>query len=341
MPLQINRIINRTKIGFMKKHLVLITATILFSLALTAFAKEGMIYLATALMATIVIIALRNPGPRMMQFTKWAKANPRKTQVWITLLLLFLLSLGMVVGYDLMQLGYKFSDASAGVFSLVMIIGFFSVPMFPRKNTFTLPFILNRYRVLYTVILIAAYALAVITGNRIEDKYPSSFLANVLESIDQKIFEPGNSNIEDEQFLSPDIGDAVIGSEAAVFAAFPSTGTSSTEPTLSNEEAKAKLKELKKAEKLEKKQKRMMKRMEKWRKAFAAGGSGASVVLIILLALGVCTGICLIIGGFSGGGAWAVLLGAVVTAACIYGIVKVSKKRREDRERILKEEAKQ
>ena len=327
----------------MKKHLVLITATIVFSLALTAFTTEGIIYLATALMATIVIIALRNSGPRMMQFTRWAKANPKKTQVWITVGLVFLLSLGLVIGYDLMQLGYKFSDATALVFSLVMITGFFSVPLFSKKNAITLPFTLNRYRLVYTAILIAAYALAVITGNRIKDKYPDSILANALASIDQKIFGAVDSNMEEEQFSMSDAANQVTGTEAAVFAAFPSTEINespSSEPTLSKKEAKAKLKELKKAEKLEKKQKRMMKRVEKWRKMFAAGGSGASVLLIILLALGVCTGICLIIAGFSGGGAWAAVLGVAVTTACIYGIVKVSKKRREQREKILKEESK-
>jgi hypothetical protein len=327
----------------MKKHLLLITATILISLALSAFTQEGMIYLASALMATVVIIALRNSGSRMMQFTRWAKANPRKTQLWITVLLVFLLALGMVVGYDLMQLGYKFGDTTAAVFSLVMIIGFFSVPLFSKKNTITLPFILNRYRVIYTIILIAAYALAVITGNRVQDKYPNSILVSALESIDQKIFGPVDSSTDEEQFLLSGAGNPATGSEAAVFAAFPSTeinGTSSGEPALSKKEAKAKLKELKKAEKLEKKQKRMTKRMEKWRKMFAAGGSGASVLLIILLVLGACTGVCLIIAGFSGGGAWAAVLGVAVTTACIYGIVKVSKKRRENREKILKEEGK-
>src|SRR4030095_4671749 len=176
MPLQSKQFINRTKIVFMRKHLVLITATIVFSLALTVFTKEGMIYLATALMATIVILALRNSGRRMMQFTRWSKANPRKTQAWITVLLVFLLSLGLVVGYDLMQLGYRFSDTSALVFSMIMVAGFFSVPLFPKKNIITLPFILTRYRFVYTGILIAAYALAVITGNRVQDKYPKSIL---------------------------------------------------------------------------------------------------------------------------------------------------------------------
>jgi len=326
----------------MKKHLVLISVTIVFSLALTVFTKEGMIYLASALMATIVIIALRNPGRRMMQFTRWAKANPRKTQVWITVVLVFLLSLGLAVGYDLMQLGYRFSDASALAFSLVMVVGFFSVPLFPKKNGITLPFVLNRYRLVYTCILIAAYALSVITGNRVQDKYPNSILTNVLASIDQKIFGP-IEGIDEEQSLLSDAGSVTAGNEGVVFAAFPSTELNespSGEPALSKKEAKAKLKELKKSEKLEKKQKRMMKRVEKWRKMFAAGGSGTSVLLIILLALGVCTGICLIVGGFSGGGAWAVVLGAAVTAACIYGIVKVSKKRREQREKILKEEGK-
>jgi hypothetical protein len=301
-----------------------------------------MIYLGSALMATIVIIALRNPGRRMMKFTRWSKANPRKTQVWITLVLVLLLSLGMVVGYDLMQLGYRFSDASGLVFSVIMIVGFFSVPLFAKTYT-VVPAVLNRQRLVYTTILIAAYALAVITGNRVQDKFPNSILTNVLASIDQKIFGPGDGIIIEEEGLLSSAGSATLQNDGLVFAAFPSTSSeksSSNEPALSKKDAKAKLKELKKAEKLEKKQKRMMKRVEKWRKMFAAGGSGGSVVLIILLALGVCTGICLIIAGFSGGGAWAAVLGAAVTAACIYGIVKISKKRREQREKILKEEGK-
>jgi len=327
----------------MKKHLVLITATILISVALNAFTQEGMIYLASALMAGIVIITLRNSGSGMMRLTKWAKANPRKTQIWITLLLVFLLSLGMIVGYDLMQLGYRFSDTTAAIFSLVMVAGFFSVPMFSKKNTITLPFTLIRYRLIYTCILIAAYASAVITGNRVPDKYPNSIVANVLASIDQEIFGPVGSSMDEEQFLMSDAGSATTQTEAVVLAAFPSSKLNespSSEPTLSKKEPKGKFKELRKTLKLEKKQKRMMKRVEKWRKAFAAGGSGGSVVVIILLVLLACTGVCLIVGGFSGGGAWAVILGVVVTFLAVYGIVKTSKKRRENREKILKEEGK-
>ena len=317
----------------MKKHLKLITTATLLSLALAAFSNEGMIYLATVLMAAAAIFALRKPRKGMMKVTRWAKANPRKTQILITVVLLFMLSLGVVVGYDLMQLGYKFSDATAVFFSMVMVIGFFSVPMFQKNDGITLPFVLNRHRIIYTTILVASYALAVITGNRVEDKFPDSIFANVLKSIDQRLFLQENI-LDDDQFLLSEAGSPVIKTEAAVFAAFTSTGfntSSSSEPTLSKKETKAKLKALKKAEKLEKKQKRMMKRAEKWRKIFAAGGSGGSVVAIIFLALALCTGICLIIAGFSGGGAWAAVLGVAVTAASIYGIVKISKKRKEER----------
>src|SRR5687767_8379702 len=105
----------------MKKHLVLITTTILAGLAITAFSKEGLIYLAAVLMATAVVIALRKfrPGIRI---TRWAKANPRKTQMLITVLQVIILSIGLVVGYDLKQLGYKFNDGAAVVFSLIMVI---------------------------------------------------------------------------------------------------------------------------------------------------------------------------------------------------------------------------
>ena len=55
----------------------------------------------------------------------------------------------------------------------------------------------------------------------------------------------------------------------------------------------------------------------------AALGAGA-VILIVLLVITTCAGICLMIGGFAGGGVGYGILGIFVAAASIFGIVKIS-----------------
>jgi predicted anti-sigma-YlaC factor YlaD len=311
----------------MKRNLILIPSVIFFLLALTVFKNEALIYLSAILMAIIIIIALRYLGPRGMKITRWAKANSRKAQVLITVLQVIILSIGLLVGYDLKELGYKFSDPTALVFDTLMVFGFLSVHFFPRKAIVALPVDLNKDRITYAGIMIAVYSITVIIGNRVEDKYPNSMLSDVLRSVDHKIFLQ-SSTPNDNQYSPIAANSPIVKNEAPVFSTFASLvenekGTNKS--SLSEKEAKAKLKAERKAER---QQKRMMRRIERLRGEVATGASAGTVLLIILLVLTTCAGACLIVGGFSGGGAGAVALGAVVMAGSIWGIVKLSKKKK-------------
>lgn len=318
----------------MQKNVVLTSTAILFTLALTALTNEGLIYVSATLMAFTVIVALRyfRPG---IKITRWAKANPRKAQMFITVLQMLILSFGLIVGYDLKQLGYTLSDTPGLVFASLMLIGFLSVRFFRKRDLVAIPVNLYRDRVAYTGIIVAAYAMTVIVGNRIEDKYPRSILADVLRTIDAKIFLQGVAIDEEQQ--SPIYADNLVAtSQAPPYSAFPSLigdEKVSNEFPVSKEEPKLSIKPGKKVEKLEKMQKRMKKRIEKWRKAFAEGATAGTVLLMILLILALCAGVCLIVAGFSGGGAVPVIFGVVVTGGAIWGIVELTKKKKANKQK--------
>src|SRR4030095_12172838 len=204
----------------MQKNVVLTSAVILFTLALATLTNEGLIYLSATFMAFTVIVDLRyfRPG---IKITRWAKANPRKAQMFITVLQVLILSLGLIVGYDLKQLGYTLSDTPGLVFASLMLTGFLSVRFFRKRDSIAIPVNLQRDRLAYTGIIIAAYAMTVIVGNRIEDKYPRSTLADVLRTIDAKIFLQGAA-IDEEQHSPIYADNLVAANQAPLYAAFPS-----------------------------------------------------------------------------------------------------------------------
>jgi len=261
-----------------------------------------------------------------MKMTRWGKANPGKAQVLITILQIALMMLGMIAGYNFYKLGYEFSNTTAFVFGTIMIACFLSVHFLPKRGTIAIPAEVNKHRIIFMGIALSSFVLMVITGNRVEDKYPNSFVAHSLKAIDQAIFHDNNVQYADLNVTSGQVNseghNQVLAVNSSTIVIAPNE---IIEPnSFSGKENHEKLKAEKKVKKLEKKKARMMKRLEKLRVAFAGGTTVGAVLLMILLICTLCAGVCLIIAGFSGS-AGLIPLGAVIAGGSIWGIIKISK----------------
>ena len=319
----------------MKKNIILPAIIVLIIIACTIFISDGLTYLITSLMALAILVTIQRNRSGVMKITRWAKANPLKAQVLITVLQIVIMALGLIAGYNFKKLGYELSDTSAFVFSTIIILGFLSVHFLPKRGTIAIPKEVNKDRLVYISIALSSFVMMVLTGNRIEDKFPNSSITHALAAIDQAIFpesstsydEPDNVGLEQ---INPDKYKLALTNETTpmvVFASFNLNENESITPpsTYSKKEAREKLKAEKKAKRLENKKARMMNRLEKYRLAFAGGLSAGAIILIILLIGTLCAGICLIIGGFSGGSAGLIPLGAVIAGGSIWGLIKIFK----------------
>jgi hypothetical protein len=258
---------------------------------------------------------------RLLKITRWAKANPFKAQLLITLIQVILLVVGVYTGYNLYKAGIILPRSIVFIFGTIMLTGFLFVPFLPKRKTIVIPALVTRDRLVYFSMALSFYILMVAIGNKLSDNYPGSAVTQVLESVDQAIF-PENITDEEYTYFETETTPAL-----AAFASMTVTENLSTIDPV--KDLKADKKAVKKAKKLERKKARMMKRVEK-RMAAAGLASFGSVVLIILLSITLCAGICLIIGGFSGSAAL-IPLGAVVTAGSIWGIIKVVQQNKKDK----------
>lgn len=313
----------------MKKNILLSALIILVIISCTVFISDGSTYLATSLMALVIMGIIRLNRSRVMKITRWGKANPRKAQVLITILQIALMMLGMIAGYNFYKLGYEFSDTTAFVFGTIMVACFLSVHFLPKRGTIAIPAEVNKHRIIFMGIALSSFVLMVITGNRVEDKYPNSFVSHSLKAIDQAIFHDNDiqyadlNDVTSRQVNSQDPNQVLAVTSSAIVIA-PAKNETLEPNSFSEKENREKLKAGKKVKKLEKKNARMMKRLEKLRKAFAAGTTVGTVLLMILLICTLCAGVCLIIAGFSGS-AGLIPLGAVIAGGSIWGIIKISK----------------
>lgn len=270
--------------------------------------------------------------------TRWSKANPRKAQLLITGLQIVLLPLGIIVGNNLKELGYEFSNTTSLVFGTIILLGFFYVPFLPQRKTIVLPSHLNRQRFAFMSIALSSFVMMILFGNSLQDKYPNSSITKAVKAIDQAIF-PDNSilNTDSYDIVSTPVRNEhynhTITGETSAYAVFASFTVSDNETILPPSDYKkdynASLKADKKAKKFEKKKARLIKLIKKHRLAFAGMSAGLAILLIILLSFPLCAGICLIV---SGGGAGSILGGIALIAASIFGIIKVAKATRKNKE---------
>ncbi|MGZ3852743.1 MAG: hypothetical protein ACXVBX_08135, partial [Flavisolibacter sp.] len=172
----------------MKRNLTLLSAATVLLGATTYFFTEGWIYMVAAFMALTIVMAIRQFPKLVTRFTRWAKEHPFEAQVLITILQVMILSIGLILGYNLKQLGYGFSQVPLFIFGILLSLGFAFVPLVQRKRIIALPVNLNRDRIAYMSIALSAFTIMVVTGNRVETTYPNSGLCRVLKSIDQSMF---------------------------------------------------------------------------------------------------------------------------------------------------------
>jgi len=301
----------------MKRNLTLISRAAILLAAATYFINEEWIYLVTIILAVIVMSVIRHFPKLVTRFTRWAKQNPFKTQVLITVLQLIILSVGLILGYNLKQLGYSFSRTPLFVFPILLSVGFAIVPFVQKKRIIALPVNLNRDRFAYMTIALSAFAIMVVTGNRVESTYPNSALSRALKSVDQSMFSA--ERYADDEQVATSTEDSFF--QESLFSSIAVNGASSIHP---GKELPSNNKMLKKAKRFEKrlaKQKeKIMKRIEALRKAVSGWATAGVVFLIILLIIAACAGICL---ALSGGGAGAVIGGIALLALAIWGIVKL------------------
>ena len=318
----------------MKKKLILPATIVLVIITCTIFMSDGLTYLIASLMALAIMGAIRRNRTRVMKYTRWAKANPIKAQVLIIVLQIVLIALGIFAGNNLKESGYKFSDTTAYVFSAIIIIGFFSIRFLPKRSMIAIPKEVNRNRLNYMGIALSSFVMMVLFGNRMGDIYPASPITHAVKAIDQAIFPDNSTLYAGINDAAPEPGYRknyrsafnVESSAKAVFASFSITGNETiTLPPDLKKEAKAKILTEKKIKKLEKKKARMMNHISKLRMLMTGGSVTVAVILIILLLIPLCAGICLMISGFSGAGAGTALLGVVLTAGSIFGIIMAVK----------------
>jgi len=315
----------------MSKKTILPAIIVSIIIACAIFISDGLTYLISSLMALAVIATVRNWSSGM-KITRWAKANLFKAQLLITVIQILLMIFGIIAGYNLNKVGYELSNTTAFVFSTIMITGFLSVHFLPKRSIIAIPVEVNKHRLIFVSIALSSFVLMVMTGNRIGEMYPNSFITHALEATDQAIFPDNSTQYADQndfalQPVNSGSDMQALTAKSSSLAIYASLTTNENEtvepPTYSKKESREKLKAEKKATRLEKKKARMINRVEK-RLALAGGLTAGAIVLIVLLSLTLCGGICLIIAGFSGSAA-AIPLGAVVAAGSIWGIIKITK----------------
>jgi len=172
----------------MKKIILLAS---LIAISITAgiiLLSDGLTYLIVALMALTILGAIRINKTSVMKMTRWSKANPKKAQWIITGLQLFLMCLGIITGKNLKELGYQFSDVTTYVFGTIMIIGFLSVPFWPKRNTISIPKVVDRQRLAYLAISLSSLIMTAQIGNRIGEFYPNSLITHAIDRIDNRFF---------------------------------------------------------------------------------------------------------------------------------------------------------
>lgn len=131
------------------------------------------------------------------QITRWAKANPKKTQGLITGLQVPLLGLGVMNGHSLNQMGYDISDPFLYGWGAATAVGFLSVPFMPKHDTIAIPQQVNRKRLAFLGITLSSLMLMTGFGNRIEQNYAGTRLAKTVETIDQSVFYTSNVQVSD------------------------------------------------------------------------------------------------------------------------------------------------
>ena len=331
----------------MKKEVALWVLIILVTISSTIFVSDGLTYLIASILALFIIGTIRLNRTSALKITRWGKANPRKTQVIITVLQLVLAVFGILAGKNFEELGYEFSSTSVFVFCTLTVIGFLSVHFLPKRRTIVIPKEVNKQRLAYIVIALSSFVMMTHFGNTVEKRYPNSPITHAINTIDQAIFGDSNlpyintyDEVSENNFSNNQLPDQT--NETSFMVVFASYNTNDketiTDPDNSKKETKAERKAEKKLQKMEKKKTKLIQRLKKKRISLAAGLTAGAVLLIILLVFLTCAGACLIVGGVAALidgeilGILAIVGGVLLGWLSIREIGRVSKRDKQKRE---------
>lgn len=241
-----------------------------------------------------------------MDLIRWTKKHPWTTRFLLTGVQFVIMTLGLLIGYNLLQLEIELPFFLYGIFGLATIVGVNLVPFFRDKQQLVLPFQLRRRRWGYLLLGSSLAGMMAMIGNQLESQRPENFVTRAVVSIDQQMFPP-LSEVEE--------GKETIGSTNRWI--IPAAqGSDQLQPSA---------RELKKAA-------RRKRRRE--RKAFLAMGIAGLGATLFWLAIATCLGVTIALGGLVligaaiGGGIYsgAILagLGGVVVTGLGYLITKAS-----------------
>ena len=160
---------------------------------------NGILLLTTTIMALSILAGLRLGKKRFKKLTKWAKANPKKTQLIIAGIQLPIMAMSLYGGYNLHKLGYSISEAPMYAAAGIMALGMSTVPFVMKRNKFILQARLNRRKMAFLGVSLASMMLMVGFGNNVEKNQPNSIVSHVFQKVDQSIF---SQNMADSQNIN-------------------------------------------------------------------------------------------------------------------------------------------
>lgn len=121
------------------------------------------------------------------RLTRFAKRNPRKTQVLITALQLFGSALGILGGYNLHKMGYH-TDLMHGLIAAFLgLTGFFMMPFLKRDSGTIMPAVLLRRRAVMLGMIMCNLTSSAILGNNLHNIESFSGAHALVEKADQRI----------------------------------------------------------------------------------------------------------------------------------------------------------
>jgi hypothetical protein len=131
-----------------------------------------------------------------LNITRWAKENPKKTQVLITTTGFTMMGLALYSGYNLKQMGYDISGEASWISSILVALGFLFVPFRIKRDTVAHPKTVNRRRLVHAGIIASSFVLVMAYGNRMEEQHPNSPVTKFITAIDNTAFPDTHHDVK-------------------------------------------------------------------------------------------------------------------------------------------------
>jgi hypothetical protein len=268
-----------------------------------------------------ILLLLRIYRKPLGDISKWAGKHPVRSQFVIAGIQLFLTFVGIMLGKNLLEMGFNFSMSSAYLLVAILIACFMAVPFLPKKELIVIPQVLIKRRLAYVGISLSFFMLMILAGNNIENIMPGSSLANLVDRTDQFFFQETEATSEVPNHLGLNL--YLSAPEQAEQPALLSFTSAFTLSVLGKKQEQGFLKRnLSLIKKLWTGIKAQFKK--RIRLLASSGACFAAILGILALVVLVCAGVCLILFGLEGD-ITLVLAGAALTGLSIWGIIELAK----------------